>query len=469
MGQEESHPQIDDSVAPNVLSARSLSAVADYIKSGQCKRVVVLTGAGISTAAGIPDFRSPKTGLYSNLARLNLPYPEAVFDISFFRENPDPFYVLAKELYPGKFFPTVSHAFIALLAKKGLLHMLFTQNIDCLERRAGVPADKIIEAHGSFATQRCIECKTEYPGKDMEDHVMMGKVPRCVDADCKGLVKPDIVFFGEMLPKAFDNNAHQTALADLVLIAGTSLSVYPFAGLPDMAKHSTPRVLFNMERVGHLGTRPDDVLELGSCDESMRKLAAELGWGDELEALWRGVVGDEEAERQLKSQGTKNKEAQDEVEKLALEVESTLRLDEAELKKHTTTDLVDQIRQHLEGKLDLQEESSELKEAKQPEEHKEPKIEGLKNQQTILGSSKPVPESQTAGSVEVSKEGHLPEKEPTKKDDHQSPATIKTESLAEATDKPLFQDGQNKNEPEVDKSGDGKTGTEEEVIDKILA
>lgn len=109
-----------------------------------------MTGAGISTSAGIPDFRSPETGLYANLARLDLPYAEAVFDISYFRQNPDPFYILAKELFPGKFFPTIAHAFIALLDEKYLLKMLFTQNIDCLERKAGVPGEKIVEAHGRW-------------------------------------------------------------------------------------------------------------------------------------------------------------------------------------------------------------------------------------------------------------------------------------------------------------------------------
>ena len=109
------------------------------------------TGAGISTSAGIPDFRSPDTGLYANLARLDLPYAEAVFDIGYFRKNPLPFYTLAQELYPGKYRPTITHSFINLLNKKGLLMQLFTQNIDCLEREAGVPDELIIEAHGSFA------------------------------------------------------------------------------------------------------------------------------------------------------------------------------------------------------------------------------------------------------------------------------------------------------------------------------
>ncbi|KAH7239021.1 DHS-like NAD/FAD-binding domain-containing protein [Fusarium tricinctum] len=318
MGQDES--SLSYAGPPATLTERSLAAVAEYIKSGRSKRIVVLTGAGISTAAGIPDFRSPGTGLYANLARLNLPYAEAVFDISYFREHPEPFYVLANELYPGKFHPTVSHAFIALLARKGLLQMLFTQNIDCLERVAGVPSDKIIEAHGSFATQRCIECKEEYPEDKMKEHVFGGKVPHCDKEGCKGLVKPDIVFFGEPLPKAFDNNTYQVAMADLVLVVGTSLSVYPFAALPGIAQEGKPRVLFNMERVGQLGTRSDDVIELGDCDAGIRKFADELGWRDELEKMWRQIVGDVEAERQLN--GRKKDEVQDEMERLAAEVEA---------------------------------------------------------------------------------------------------------------------------------------------------
>jgi NAD-dependent histone deacetylase SIR2 len=244
-----------------------------------------------------------------------------------------------------------------LLAKKDLLHMLFTQNIDCLERRAGVPADKIIEAHGSFATQRCIECKKEFPDDDMKAFVMKGEVPRCKDANCKGLVKPDIVFFGEQLPKAFDHNAYQTAMADLVLIIGTSLTVYPFASLPDMAKQDKPRVLFNMERVGQLGRRPDDVLELGACDDGIRKLADELGWRDELEELWRGIVGEKEAQRQLESEATLEEDEDEEVQKLTEEVEAALKLEDAG-SRDTASDLVDIIRQHLEGKVEPTEEAT---------------------------------------------------------------------------------------------------------------
>ncbi|KAK8008253.1 sir2 family domain-containing protein [Apiospora marii] len=317
MGNENS-TLIDPDTPTQTLKDRSLRAVADHIRNGGGKRIVVLTGAGISTAAGsramlalgspltnhrvftVPDFRSPKTGLYHNLARLNLPHAEAVFEI---------------RAVPGKFHPTISHAFIGLLAKRKILRMLFTQNIDCLERRAGVPGDLVVEAHGSFASQSCIECKAPFPGEEMAPFIEKGEPPRCKADGCGGLVKPDIVFFGEQLPSAFFDNRHVPEEGDLVLILGTSLTVHPFASLPDMAFEQTPRVLFNKERVGTLGHRADDVICLGDCDSGIRKLADELGWRDELERLWRGMVGDEEADRQLQ-QTHVEQEKDEEMERL---------------------------------------------------------------------------------------------------------------------------------------------------------
>ena len=86
-----------------LLSSFDIAGVAEYIKSGKCKRIVIMAGAGISVSAGIPDFRTPGTGLYDNLQKYNLPHPTAVFELDYFRENPKPFYLLAKELYPGNF------------------------------------------------------------------------------------------------------------------------------------------------------------------------------------------------------------------------------------------------------------------------------------------------------------------------------------------------------------------------------
>ena len=326
MGQESSSP-IDESVPPRTLTGRTLEALAEYIKSGKAEQIVVMTGAGISTSAGIPDFRSPDTGLYANLARLNLPYAEAVFDINYFRQNPEPFYTLAHELYPGQFRPTITHSFIRLLHDKGLLLKHFTQNIDCLDREAGVPGDKIVEAHGSFARQSCIECSMPYPEEKIKKHIDAKTIPRC--EHCKGLVKPEIVFFGEQLPADFFRNRMLPHEADLCIVMGTSLTVQPFAGLPGMTRESTPRLLINKERVGGFGSGADDVLLLGDCDDGVRKLAEACGWLEELEALWAKTSPKAAAEMIDKSESVKkgrDEALEDEIEKLTKEVDETLNL-----------------------------------------------------------------------------------------------------------------------------------------------
>lgn len=285
-------------------------------------------GAGISTSAGIPDFRSPDTGLYANLARLDLPYPEAVFDISFFRNNPLPFYTLAHELYPGKYRPTISHAFIRLLSDKGLLLKLFTQNIDCLDREAGVPEHKIVEAHGSFAHNHCIDCRSSFSDDLMRQAVGERRVPHCLKPQCNGLVKPDIVFFGEQLPGEFHRNRSLPSSADLCIVIGTSLTVQPFASLPGFCSKGVPRVLINLERVGGLGSRSDDVLLLGDCDAGVRRLAAALGWKQDLEALWSSTNQEKassDGDHKI-TQMDKNELLDDQIVSLTREVDQSLKI-----------------------------------------------------------------------------------------------------------------------------------------------
>jgi len=294
-----------------------------------CRKLTMTqVGAGISTSAGIPDFRSPETGLYANLAMLDLEEPEDVFDISFFRKNPKPFYALARELYPGRYRPTIAHTFIKLLHDKGLLLKHFTQNIDCLERQAGVPGDKIVEAHGSFATQRCIDCKAPYPDDEMHENVESGKVPHC--KECGGLVKPDIVFFGEALPEIFFSNHSLPEQADLCIVMGTSLTVQPFASLPSLCSRGVPRVLINLDRVGSLGARPDDVLLLGDIDAGVRKFAKAMSWDEELEMLWEKTNPDlKSREAEDAPPQTRDERLQGEVDRLTEEVEHSLELTSA--------------------------------------------------------------------------------------------------------------------------------------------
>lgn len=323
-----------------LLPSLDLQGVARYLSSDACRRVVFMIGAGASTSAGIPDFRSPGTGLYSNLASLGLPHPEAVFELDFFRANPYPFYTLARSLMPRPAFragagaqrwrppssprPTPTHHFFELVRRKSKLLRVFSQNIDSLEHEAGLEDDHVVAAHGNFRRAHCVECGRDHDRAVVERAVFGGggdeeqeeeeettarpcagkkiAVPRCRDARCGGLVKPSIVFFGEGLPRAFfDRRREDMPQADLLVVIGSSLVVHPFAGLlHDVAPH-VPRLLINRERVGEArrggggargfvfdGQAPGggrDVLYKGDADAGVRELARLCGWGDELEAL----------------------------------------------------------------------------------------------------------------------------------------------------------------------------------------
>ncbi|XP_017333448.1 NAD-dependent protein deacetylase sirtuin-3, mitochondrial isoform X4 [Ictalurus punctatus] len=272
----------------------TLEDIAKGIREREYKRIVVMAGAGISTPSGIPDFRSPGSGLYDNLQQYNLPYAEAIFEINYFNHNPKPFFALAKELYPGNYRPNLAHYFIRLLHDKGQLLRMYTQNIDGLERNscffslpvAGIPAVKLVEAHGTFATATCTVCRREYQGEDLRSDIMEGTVPHC--SQCKGVIKPDVVFFGEELPQHFFLYLTDFPIADLLIVMGTSLEVEPFASLSSAVRGSVSRLLINRDLVGPFAwgsSRYSDVAELGDVVSGVRKLADTLGWMPELEAL----------------------------------------------------------------------------------------------------------------------------------------------------------------------------------------
>jgi NAD-dependent SIR2 family protein deacetylase len=280
----------------------SLRALASWIQEGKCRRILVLSGAGVSVAAGIPDFRTPGTGLYDNLQQYDLPFPEAVFDLDFYRQNPKPFCNLAREMWPGlKHTPTLTHSFVALLADKNLLLRNYSQNIDGLEYLAETPADLLLECHGHYRTATCIEChKSADPVAVRQTIVVDGKAPKC--DKCNGLVKPDIVFFGESLPFKFQILLNEDKKkADLVLVLGTSLQVAPVSSIPDMVSGSCKRVLINRDLVGSFSKtcrystsqtgdkatkaakHRRDLFVPGDCDDSIRLLAKLLGWHEDLE------------------------------------------------------------------------------------------------------------------------------------------------------------------------------------------
>ncbi|KAI5819707.1 putative histone deacetylase SIR2 [Pyronema omphalodes] len=155
----------------------SVEHVVDLLRKS--KNIIVLTGAGISTSLGIPDFRSKGSGLYSRLESLGLHDPQEVFDINIFNEDPTIFYSVAKDILPEtkQFSPT--HAFIALLQSKNKLLTQYTQNIDNLEHLAGILPEKLIQCHGSFATASCTKCGHKVPGETIFPEIKRCQIAKC--------------------------------------------------------------------------------------------------------------------------------------------------------------------------------------------------------------------------------------------------------------------------------------------------
>ncbi|XP_075262890.1 NAD-dependent protein deacetylase sirtuin-2-like [Convolutriloba macropyga] len=299
--------------AEKILDDLTLESVADYIKSGKCQNIITMIGAGMSTAAGIPDFRSPGSGLYDNLGKYNLPFPQAMFEIHYFKRHPEPFYDIARQLIDREYKPTKAHCFIKLLSDKGLLLRNYSQNVDGLEIQAGLPDKLNVEAHGTIRTSTCMKCKAAYSMGEMREKLLDGGegVPTCDKKEgCLGLIKPDVVLFGEALPRRYAQYSNSDmGRCDLLIIMGTSLQVYPFCGLPHYTQPSCPRLLINLMKVGQDPDVPSgwfirkmmgikdpgldfdsshayrDVFVQTTCDAGVEKLASLLGWTDELNKL----------------------------------------------------------------------------------------------------------------------------------------------------------------------------------------
>uniref|UniRef100_A0A0N4ZDP0 NAD-dependent protein deacetylase n=1 Tax=Parastrongyloides trichosuri TaxID=131310 RepID=A0A0N4ZDP0_PARTI len=295
------HLEEDAPPVQKKLSELTLEGIANYIKK-ESPKICFMVGAGISTSAGIPDFRTPGTGLYDNLGKYKLDDPQDIFDLSCFDEDPRPFYTLAKELFPAGAKPTTCHYFIKLVDEKGLLKRCFTQNIDSLETIANIPSSKVVFAHGNHLTSSCRICKRKYDNAWLQERLSDTNpdniVPLCEGKGCVGVVKPDIVFFGENLPTNFFLGAiHDIPTCDLLIIMGTSLVVHPFASIIHEVKPHVPRLLINMTAVGKkkspyspslMYDEPDNIRDVfwpGTCDDGAMELARLLGWETELKEL----------------------------------------------------------------------------------------------------------------------------------------------------------------------------------------
>ena len=201
--------------------SQSISTCVDLLSRSQ--RIVVLTGAGISTSAGIADFRGPQ-GLYTS----RIYDAEKVFDIEYFLKDPKPFYEFARDFIglEKTLEPTSAHRVLAQLESAGKLTAIVTQNIDGLHHKAG--SQKVLEMHGSFRSSHCLRCRKVFDFYELKMMLTRLGTPHC---ECRGLIKPDIVFFGENV-KHYSDALQLAETADLFFVVGTSCSVYPAASLP---------------------------------------------------------------------------------------------------------------------------------------------------------------------------------------------------------------------------------------------
>jgi NAD-dependent deacetylase len=189
--------------------------------------VVALTGAGVSVPSGIPDFRTPETGLWANVD------PMEVAHIDVFDRDPARFWSYYRPRFQslGDKEPNGAHRALAELERRGLIEGVITQNIDRLHRAAG--SRNVVEVHGSIETSSCRRCAATYEIEEVEALFDEDGVAIC--STCGGAVKPDVVLFGELLPESAMTRARDLAeRADLMLCVGSSLAVYPVAGLPQL-------------------------------------------------------------------------------------------------------------------------------------------------------------------------------------------------------------------------------------------
>ncbi|WP_320129261.1 NAD-dependent protein deacylase [uncultured Sphaerochaeta sp.] len=220
--------------------------------------MVVFTGAGVSTLSGIPDFRG-KNGLYTDQWH-SMPVEE-ILSISFFDKHPELFYQWAKDVWYHleDYQPNIVHTTLASMEAKGYVKGLYTQNIDMLHRRAG--SKNVYEVHGSAKNHHCRNCNKYFDYIEIADKVRDGIVPRC--DQCGGIIKPDIVFYGENLDSFILERAYQQfSTTDLCLVLGSSLSVQPAASFPYYAtRNGAPLVIVNAQE-----TNQDTVATLRFSD-----------------------------------------------------------------------------------------------------------------------------------------------------------------------------------------------------------
>lgn len=253
-----------------------LARVADLVCSSQ--RLVVFTGAGVSTESGIPDFRSPG-GIWDRFDPNEFTYQNFIGSV----EGRRNYWKLGRQVWGvlRSAEPNPAHHAIALLDRLGRLDCVITQNIDNLHQRAGVPPEKVIELHGNATRARCLTCARPYPREQIQEWLESGvEIPTC-DPPCGGILKPHTIMFGEAMPVRETQEAERRARgSDCFIVVGSSLVVHPAAMMPLYAKQSgAALVIVNLSETPHDDSA--DVLIRGKAgpvmDEVVSRVKGRLG------------------------------------------------------------------------------------------------------------------------------------------------------------------------------------------------
>ncbi len=216
----------------------AIATIADLTLKAQ--KIVVFTGAGVSTESGIPDFRSPG-GIWSKFDPEDFTY-QRFLSSETAREK---YWQMSTEFYEEMrdVKPNLAHGALVDLERAGKLDCIITQNIDGLHQDAGSSSERIIEIHGTARTVSCLDCKKRYARSVVQAMIMGGtRVPRC--DQCKGLLKPDTISFGQSMPEAETAEAYRRSeTCDLFIVIGSSLVVQPAASMPIVAKNNGAKLI----------------------------------------------------------------------------------------------------------------------------------------------------------------------------------------------------------------------------------
>lgn len=264
----------------------------ELLKNNKFKNISFLLGAGISTTAGIPDFRS-ENGIFATIKqKFNINRPEDLFSLDFFQKNPLLLYTFLNENNFLDVKPKINHYFMKYIQDKGKLDIIFTQNFDNLESKSGIDDNKIVFCHGSMKEAHCSGCNQQIDIADINNNIKNKTVKYCNSCHCP--CKPKIILYGEALPQLFYKKAEQLFNADVVFIIGTSLNVEPFASLTDMINHKNCWiVLINKMKVGNFNFNDlynKNLFIEGLCDDIIKQIIIDCDWWDDFNSKYGKLI-----------------------------------------------------------------------------------------------------------------------------------------------------------------------------------